>query len=129
MSAMVMITAHVKSESHTCDTLCMLSTIENPLSDFLFVVIFDVMRGNFPFRDSWWYSVHFSMSSTSHVKSFVRMHLPPNLSVWQQRRHQARQLRRPYHAAFMYVCTDACMQYTCILHTVWLSHESRSHSK
>lgn len=81
---MVIITAHVKSESHTCDTLCMLSTIENPLSDFLFVVIFDVMRGNFPFRDSWWYSVHFSMSSTSHVKSFVRMHLPPNLSVWQR---------------------------------------------
>ncbi len=79
-----MMTAHVRSDIHTCDTLCMLSTIENPLSDFLFVVMFDVMRGNFPFRASWWHSVHLSMSSISHVKSFVRTHLPPNLSVWQR---------------------------------------------
>ncbi len=82
--AMVMMTAHVRSDSQTCDTLCMLSMIEKPLSDFLFVVILDVMRGNFPLRASWRSSVHFSMSSISHELSFVRMHRPPNLSVWQR---------------------------------------------
>ena len=78
----VIMTAHTSIDVHMCGALCMQSNTENPLNDFRFDVTLADMRGNLDWSDACWCSDHCSMSRTSQVLSFIRMHLPPCLSIW-----------------------------------------------
>ena len=82
MTAVIM-TAQMSIDVHICGALCRRSSTENPLSDLRFDVTFAAMRGNVDWSEACWYSDQCSMSNISHALSLMRIHLPPNRSIWQ----------------------------------------------
>ena len=73
----VIMTAHTSIEVHMCGAFCSRSSTENPLNDLRLAVTLAAICGNRALMATCWLSVHCSMSSTSHVQSLERTHLPP----------------------------------------------------